>query len=162
MYTNKFTIRKYKKYIEIERKIRNSENEIYRVYSLLTVFFDNKVSISELKKIDIFEVLECYLWIKMFIDNIIVKRIVDIFGEKVEYEESAFDEYDETEGVSDEELDNYGDYEENQIEILDSIVKYSIKIYRDSLNTILDMDLLELLDYIESDINNNDNEGEEF
>ena len=53
----------------------------------------------------------------MFIDNIIVKRIIDIFGDKVEYEESAFDEYDETEGVSDEELDNYGDYEENQIEI---------------------------------------------
>lgn len=98
----------------------------------------------------------------MFIDNIIVKRIIDIFGEKVEYEESAFDEYDETEGVSDEELDNYGDYEENQIEILDSIVKYSIKIYRDSLNTILDMDLLELLNYIESDINSNDNEGEDF
>ncbi|HHD2799893.1 TPA: hypothetical protein ACOTG2_000105 [Clostridium perfringens] len=125
-------------------------------------FFDNQVSIHELKNIDVFDLLECYLSIEMYINNIIIKRIVDIFGEKVEYEESAFDEYDETEGVSDEELDNYGDYEENQIEILDSIVKYSIKIYRDSLNTILDMDLLELLDYIESDINNNDNEGEEF
>ncbi|EDT22903.1 hypothetical protein [Clostridium perfringens] len=97
----------------------------------------------------------------MFIDKIIVDRIADIFCEKVEYEKSAFDEYDEIEGVSDEELDNYGDYEENQIEILNSIVNYSIKKYRDSLNTVLDMDLLELLDYIESDINKDD-EGEEY
>lgn len=131
---------------------------MYSVYSFLTILFDNKVSIFELKQVDVFEILECYLWIKMFIDKIIVNRIVDIFSEKVEYEKSAFDEYDEIEGVSDEELDNYGDYEENQIEVLNSIVNYSIKKYRDSLNTVLDMDLLELLDYIESDINKDDDE----
>ncbi|HBC2028664.1 TPA: hypothetical protein I9Z65_000169 [Clostridium perfringens] len=129
--------------------------------SFLTVFFDNKVTLSELKNIDVFEILECYLWIKLFVNEIIINRISDIFCEKVEYEGSAFDEYDEVEGVSDKELDQCKNYEENQIEILNSIVNYSIRKYRDSLNTVLDMDLLELLDYIESDINK-DVEGEEY
>ncbi|MDK0850800.1 hypothetical protein P5F25_02605 [Clostridium perfringens] len=124
-------------------------------------FFDNQVSIHELKKLDVFDLLECYLSIEMYINNIIIKRIVDIFGEKVEQEKSAFDEYDETEGVSDSELDTYGDMEENQIETLNSIVDYSIKCYKDSLNTILDMELLELLEYIENDINKDD-EREDF
>ncbi|MBI6052353.1 hypothetical protein [Clostridium perfringens] len=131
------------------------------ICKFLITFFDNQVSIYELKKLDIFDLLECYLSIEMYINNIIIKRIVDIFGEKVEQEKSAFDEYDETEGVSDSELDTYGDIEENQIETLNSIVDYSIKCYKDSLNTILDMELLELLEYIENDINKDD-EREDF
>lgn len=131
------------------------------ICKFLITFFDNQVSIYELKKLDIFDLLECYLSIEMYINNIIIKRIVDIFGEKVEQQKSAFDEYDETEGVSDSELDTYGDMEENQIETLNSIVDYSIKCYKDSLNTILDMELLELLEYIENDINKDD-EREDF
>lgn len=107
-------------------------------------------------QLEIYDFFETYIFIRKYVDKI-QDRIREIFvGDEV-IEKSAFDEYDKEEGYLDEELEEENIYD-NYLKVIDNIIQYAIKNFNNSLEATLNMDILDLLDYIEFSINNKSEE----
>lgn len=107
-------------------------------------------------QLEIYDFFETYIFIRKYVDKI-QDRIREIFvGDEV-IEKSAFDEYDKKEGYLDEELEEENIYD-NYLNIIDNIIHYSIKNFNNSLEATLNMNILDLLDYIEFSINQRNEE----
>ncbi|MDK3222214.1 hypothetical protein EHZ12_06055 [Clostridium perfringens] len=107
-------------------------------------------------QLEIYDFFETYIFIRKYVDKI-QDRIREIFvGDEV-IEKSAFDEYDKEEGYLDEELEEENIYD-NYLKVIDNIIQYAIKNFNNSLEATLNMNVLDLLDYIEFSINNKSEE----
>lgn len=107
-------------------------------------------------QLEVFDFFETYIFIRKYVDKI-QDRIREIFvGDEV-IEKSAFDEYDKEEGYLDEELEEENIYD-NYLKVIDNIIQYAIKNFNNSLEATLNMNILDLLDYIEFSINNKSEE----
>ena len=107
-------------------------------------------------QLEVFDFFETYIFIRKYIDKI-QDRIREIFvGDEV-IEKSVFDEYDKEEGYLDEELEEENIYD-NYLKVIDNIIQYAIKNFNNSLEATLNMDILDLLDYIEFSINQRNEE----
>ncbi|XZH96372.1 hypothetical protein ACSW9K_08810 [Clostridium perfringens] len=107
-------------------------------------------------QLEVFDFFETYIFIRKYVDKI-QDRIREIFvGDEV-IEKSAFDEYDKEEGYLDEELEEENIYD-NYLKVIDNIIQYAIKNFNNSLEATLNMDILDLLDYIEFSINQRNEE----
>ncbi|MDG6877300.1 hypothetical protein [Clostridium perfringens] len=107
-------------------------------------------------QLEIYDFFETYIFIRKYVDKI-QDRIREIFvGDEV-IEKSAFDEYDKEEGYLDEELEEENIYD-NYLKVIDNIIQYAIKNFNNSLEATLNMDILDLLDYIEFSINQRNEE----
>lgn len=107
-------------------------------------------------QLEVFDFFETYIFIRKYVDKI-QDRIREIFvGDEV-IEKSAFDEYDKEEGYLDEELEEENIYD-NYLKVIDNIIQYAIKNFNNSLEATLNMNVLDLLDYIEFSINNKSEE----
>ncbi|EOU1653942.1 hypothetical protein M1Z65_000893 [Clostridium perfringens] len=107
-------------------------------------------------QLEVFDFFETYIFIRKYVDKI-QDRIREIFvGDEV-IEKSAFDEYDKEEGYLDEELEEENIYD-NYLNVIDNIIHYSIKNFNNSLEATLNMNILDLLDYIEFSINQRNEE----
>lgn len=104
-------------------------------------------------QIEIYEVFETFLYIKKYV-NKIQDRIREIFigNEDITIEKSAFDDYDKENGYLDEELEEENIYD-SYLNVINNIIQYSIKNFKNSLESTLNMDIFDLLDYIEFSIN---------
>lgn len=107
-------------------------------------------------QLEIYDFFETYVFIRKYVDKI-QDRIREIFvGDEV-IEKSAFDEYDKEEGYLDEELEEENIYD-NYLKVIDNIIQYAIKNFNNSLEATLNMNILDLLDYIEFSINQRNEE----
>ncbi|MDK0745664.1 hypothetical protein P5E69_13865 [Clostridium perfringens] len=107
-------------------------------------------------QLEVFDFFETYIFIRKYVDKI-QDRIREIFvGDEV-IEKSAFDEYDKEEGYLDEELEEENIYD-NYLKVIDNIIQYAIKNFNNSLEATLNMNILDLLDYIEFSINQRNEE----
>lgn len=106
-------------------------------------------------QLEIYDFFETYIFIRKYVDKI-QDRIREIFvGDEV-IEKSAFDEYDKENGYEDEELEEENIYD--NLKVIDNIIQYAIKNFNNSLEATLNMNILDLLDYIEFSINQRDEE----
>lgn len=107
-------------------------------------------------QLEIYDFFETYIFIRKYVDKI-QDRIREIFvGDEV-IEKSAFDEYDKENGYEDEELEEENIYD-NYLKVIDNIIQYAIKNFNNSLEATLNMNILDLLDYIEFSINQRNEE----
>lgn len=104
-------------------------------------------------QIEVYEVFETFLYIKKYV-NKIQDRIREIFigNEDITIEKSAFDDYDKENGYLDEELEEENIYD-SYLNVINNIIQYSIKNFKNSLESTLNMNIFDLLDYIEFSIN---------
>ncbi len=101
-------------------------------------------------QLEVFDFFETYIFIRKYVDKI-QDRIREIFvGDEV-IEKSAFDEYDKEELEEENIYDNY-------LKVIDNIIQYAIKNFNNSLEATLNMNILDLLDYIEFSINQRNEE----
>ena len=104
-------------------------------------------------QLEVFDLFETYIFIRKYV-NKIQDRIREIFigNEEIKIEKSAFDDYDKENGYLDEELEEENIYD-NYLNVINNIIQYSIKNFKNSLEATLNMDIFDLLDYIEFSIN---------
>lgn len=109
---------------------------------------------------EIYDILYVYLLIKKYI-NIIHLKIKDILGEEQIEEVSAFDEYDKENGYEDYIEDEYSNYEIG-LKILNMIFDFAISKCKNSLKECLDMEINDLLDYIDYKFKNKEVSNEDY
>lgn len=103
-----------------------------------------------MNKIDIRDLYYTYYFIEIYIKDEIIERFKSLsVTEEVAIENSIFDEYDKEEGYEEE---NEVPVFENLIDTLYSIFRFAKKQCNLSLKECLEIDLIELLDYISSEI----------
>lgn len=120
--------------------------------NIIKKMFSDIVSVAEIGKIDIIEFLIAIKGIHFIMQNIVSEKVLQIVEvEKIEKEESGFDEYDRENGYEDE-----GQNEENIWksfkDIIDRIIKISIRITRNSYTQCMKEDIIELLDYLKFEL----------
>ncbi|HHQ4319648.1 TPA: hypothetical protein ACSQRH_002225, partial [Clostridium perfringens] len=143
----------YKNFIKLSKKYENADIDL--CYNIVSNIFSN-LSRNEIMQLEVFDFFETYIFIRKYVDKI-QDRIREIFvGDEV-IEKSAFDEYDKEEGYLDEELEEENIYD-NYLKVIDNIIQYAIKNFNNSLEATLNMDILDLLDYIEFSINQRNEE----
>lgn len=153
-YIEEITSKLYKQYLKIHEK-RNkilTLEELNDIYNIVSIFFDIKTK--ELDKIEVNEIYSIYLFITLHVENKIISAINKVGNkdeEIIEYKGSVFDDLDE---------DNVEIEEENRwtyyLESLNYIFKYAITSCRNNIKDCLDMNIIDLIDYVEFDIEYNE------
>lgn len=127
---------------------------------MIAIFFDNQISVKELEKEldhkEIYDTLNIYLLIRIYVENINIK-IRSIFMEEVSQEKSIFDEYDKENGYGDEELEGFNIYD-SYLNILNNLIEFAIEKCKNSLKECLDTEIIDLLDYIKFKIDKEENQ----
>lgn len=170
---NDITCKRYKDYLKVHEKLNRilTIEYIDYIYKILTIFFN--ISVKALDKIEVSKIYEIYLTIALYIEDI-NKNINELGNkeneqvEKVKYKGSIFDEDDrENEDEFDREIEEENRYT-YYLESLNYIFKYAITSCGNSIRDCLNMNIIDLVDYIDFDIeyneehkddnnNNNDN-----
>lgn len=151
---NSVTVKQYKKYVGLMEK-NNSDRMRETMFfnrKIVQELFENRVSAEELENCDAMEFLYAVKTIHFIMQNIVTEKIVSIAdGERVEKEESAFDEYDLENGYEETEQP-----EENQWkicnEIVNRIVKIAIRLLKNSYSQCMNEDIVELADYLKFEL----------
>ena len=153
---DKFTTYNYKNFLRLSKKYESADIDL--CYYIVSNIFSN-LSRNELMQLEVLDLFETYIFIRKYVDKI-QDRIKEIFigNEEVKIEESAFDDYDRENGYL-EEIEEENIYD-NYINVIDNIIHYSIKNFNNSLEATLNMNILDLLDYIEFSINQRNEEIE--
>lgn len=144
------SVSQYRKYMEIMERsdgagamaaVRMNEEILKNVFC---------VSSRELKKAEVADFLTAAKTIHFVMQEIITKKFLDLNPDHPEQEASAFDEYDEENGYND--ADNAVSLWQTCRENVDRIVKLCIRTFHDSYTTIMNADILALLDYVKFEI----------
>lgn len=127
-------------------------NRIIRDLQIIQAVLPSKPIRSELFSADIFE----FLYTARIIDYTVINIIHPAFAklsdyEDVEWEGSAFDEYDEENGYNDILVDVWEQAKNN----IDNIINYSIKVLKSGYTDVMNTEILELIDHISYSINQN-------
>lgn len=166
---NEITCKRYKEYLKIHEKLNKilTLEDIDYIYKTLTIFFNIKNN--DLDKIGIMNIYSTYYAIVYYIEDIneeINKLGNNTVKDNINDEEGSVFDNDE------ENNDNDIEIEENRwtyyLESLNYIFKYAITSCGNSIRDCLNMNIIELVDYIDFDIeyneehkddnnNNNDN-----
>lgn len=133
--------------------------DIDDIYKILYIFFN--VRSTDLDKLEVNEIYRVYYIIAYYIESEINSNINIIGkGEEIEYKGSIFDEFDEENGYNDIEKN-----EENRwhyyIESLNYMFKYAITSCKNSLKDCLDINIVDLIEYIKFDIEYEEDHKEE-
>lgn len=106
------------------------------------------ISMYEISKLDIIELIFTYMAIHFIMQNIIMVKFKDLASEEIVYEGSAFDEYDKENGYEDEENSLWQVAKEN----VNRIIKLSRKLLNMSYTDCINTDIYKLIDYIKFEI----------
>ncbi|MCR6515802.1 hypothetical protein M4I33_13075 [Clostridium sp. LY3-2] len=119
------------------------------IYKVLKLFFNN-LRDSDLDKISIHDLYYVFYFIELYVKEIIIEKFRELNKENyIEIEESIFDDFDKENGyVIEEHIDIY----ENLINLLNDVFRFSIKHCKNSLRDCLEINLVDLLDYVKSEI----------
>ncbi|EHK2337335.1 hypothetical protein LTX12_000932 [Clostridium perfringens] len=113
------------------------------------MIFDGNIKKNNLDKLDIKELYYIFNFIEIYIRNEVVERFKSLGSvQEIKIEKSIFDEYDKEEGYEEErEITIY----ENLLDTLYSIFRFARKQCNMSLKECLDISIVDLLDYINSE-----------
>lgn len=150
-FINSITVEQYKKYISLMEK--NCTEKISGVMffnkKIIQELFENKLTLAEIGEIDASDFLTTIKTIHFVMQNIITEKLLNIVEvEQVEKEKSAFDEFDRENGYEDEPEET----EENQWkvcgEIIDRVVKITIRLLKNSYSQCMKENIVTLLEYL--------------
>lgn len=152
-FINSITVEQYKKYITLMEK-NNSEkikDAMFFNRKILQELFGNEMSLAELGEVEAVEFITAAKAVHFTMQNIVGERLLNIVEvEQVEKEKSAFDEYDIENGYEEEQP------EENQWkvcgEIVDRVVKISIRMMKNSYSQCMKEDIMALLEYLKFEL----------
>lgn len=152
-FINSITVEQYKKYISLMEK-NNTEkfaDVMFFNKKIMQELFGNEMSLSDLGEVETIEFLTAIKTIHFTMQNIVAERMLNIVAvERVEKETSAFDEYDLENGYEDEQP------KENQWktcgEIVDRVIKISIRLLKNSYSQCMQEDIVTLLDYLKFEL----------
>ncbi|GIM32968.1 hypothetical protein [Paraclostridium bifermentans] len=119
-----------------------------------------KITFDELDHEEIYDILDLYVLIKKYINTIHLKMEYILCEEQIE-EVSAFDEYDKENGYEDDTEDECSNYEIG-LKILNMIFDFAISKCKNSLKECLDMEITDLLDYIDYKLKNKEVSNEDY
>lgn len=152
-FANTITVKQYKRYTELMQKNSSEKLSDAMFFNLKITqeIFGNRMSLEEIGKADIVEVITAAKGIHIIMQDIISPKFLELMdGEPVQREESAFDEYD---------LENGYEEEKEQIDLwktcsdnIDRVVNIAIKLLKNSYSQCLDADIDELLDFIKFEL----------
>lgn len=119
---------------------------------IIQEMFENKISLTEIGKIEVREFMTAIKEIHFVMQNVITEKLLNLVAiEQIKQEESAFDKYDIENGYNDE-----NEIEENIWkscrEILDRVIKTSIRLMKNSYSQCMNEDIISLLDYFKFEI----------
>lgn len=155
IFINSITVEQYKKYLNLME--RNGSEKITDAMffnkKIVQEIFGNKTSLKELGEADAIEFLTAAKGIHFIMQNVISEKLLTVVEvEKVEKEESAFDEYDSENGYDDEDEST----EENQWkvcgEVVDRIVKAAIRLLKNPYSQCMKEDIVELIEYLKFEL----------
>lgn len=148
-FVNHITVGQYRKYAELMKKNSSEKlsDALFFNQKIAQEVFDSRMSLEELGKTDIAEVMIAAKSIHFVMQNVITPKFLELMdSEPVEKETSAFDEYDRENGYEDK------DMQENVWEVcsnnIDRVIQIAIKLLNNSYSQCLDTDIVELLDYM--------------
>lgn len=145
------TVSQYRKYMEImERDDGAGAAAAMRLNEavLKTVF---NVSSRELNRAEVVDYLTAAKTIHFVMQEIITKKFLDLNPEHPEKQEkSAFDDYDEENGYN--EADSVVSIWRTCRDNVDRVVKLCIRAFHDSYTTVMNADIMALLDYVAFEI----------
>lgn len=152
-FINSITVEQYKKYTTLMER-NNSEKIIDAMFfnkKILQELFGNEISLEKLGEIEAIEFITAVKAVHFTMQDIIGERLLNIVeAEKVEREASAFDEYDIENGYEEEQQ------EENQWkacgEIINRVVKITIRIMKNSYSQCMKEDIMALLEYLKFEL----------
>ncbi|MVO70830.1 hypothetical protein GOD95_05150 [Paeniclostridium sordellii] len=140
---------------------KNKDNLIY-INKLINIFFDYKIEVKELDQKEIYDILETYMLIEKYIEQVHEKINNVLSDEEIEESESAFDDYDKENGYEDEEnLKDISKYEIS-LKILYGIFDFARLKLKFSLKECLETNIFELLDYIDYSLKNKEYVQEDY
>jgi len=154
IFINSITVGQYKKYAALMEKNGSDKlsDAMFFNKKIIQEIFGNTMSFEELGGTDVIEFLTAAKGIHFIMQNIISEKLLKIIEvEKVEKEESAFDEYDIENGYEEEKP------EENIWkvcgDIIDRMVKMSIRLMKNSYSQCMREDIMAFLDYLKFELN---------
>lgn len=154
IFINSATVEQYKKYVSIMEK--NISDRIIDVVffdkKIMQEIFGNRMTLSELGKMEVIEFLSAVKGIHFVMQNVISEKMLKVVEvESVEREASAFDDYDMENGYEEE-----NEPEENiwkaYGEILDRVIKIAIRLLKDSYSQCMKEDIISLLEYLKFEL----------
>lgn len=157
IFINSVTVGQYKHYVGLMEK-NDSERMTDVMFfnkKILQGMFENRISLAELGELEATEFLTAAKGIHFIMQEIVSRKMLEVTGaEEVEQEESAFDEYDmeedAEEGIDGE--DDDGNVWRTCGEIVDRIVKISIRLMKNSYSQCMKEDMVALLEYLKFEL----------
>ena len=146
-FTKDITLRQYKMYIDAMEENEDTEDIIGASKQIIQIMTDNKESLSNISKMEAYEFFKAVNDIHFVMQEIITKKMMEILPTpEVEKETSIFDEYDKENGYEDD------DSEENQWkickDIMDKLIKLSIRLLGNSYSQCMNENALQLFEYL--------------
>lgn len=153
LFMNSVSVGQYRKYAALMEKNNSDKSGDIMFFNrkIVQEMFQNRVSLEELGKADVVEYLTAVKGIHFIMQDIIMKKLLDIFqAEPVEEEKSAFDEYDIENGYEQEQPEQ--SVWKTCVEIIDRIVKIAIRLLQNSYSQCMSEDIVDLLEYLQFEL----------
>lgn len=147
-FTTKVTVAQYKAYASImEIDSDGLEDTLFQGMRLLQELSGAMFTIDELEQMNIEDFLHSLKLIHKVMQGLVLETVMTLINvDQIEREQSAFDEYDKEEGYEDEE-EEYNLWS-TQKEIIERIIKLTIRLTRNSYSECMNENIIELLEYL--------------
>lgn len=123
------------------------EDTLYQGMRLLQELSGAMFTIDELEQMNIEDFLHSLKLIHKVMQGLVLETVMKLINvDQIEREQSAFDEYDKEEGYEDEE-EEYNLWS-TQKEIIERIIKLTIRLTRNSYSECMNENIIELLEYL--------------
>nr|DAD98136.1 MAG TPA: hypothetical protein [Myoviridae sp. ct1CM14] len=144
----KVTVAQYKAYASImEVDSDGLEDTLFQGMRLLQELSGAMFTIDELEQMNIEDFLHSLKLIHKVMQGLVLETVMKLINvDQIEREQSAFDEYDKEEGYEDEE-EEYNLWS-TQKEIIERIIKLTIRLTRNSYSECMNENIIELLEYL--------------
>lgn len=153
IFINSVTMEQYKKYVSLMEKNESDqvEDAIFYNKKIIQEMFGNRMSIEEIGEMNAIDFLTSAKKIHSVMQDIITPKLLTLVEtEQVEREESAFDKYDIENGYEEEQ-------QEDSLwkicgEIIERVIKITIRLLKESYSQCMQEDIMELLDYLKFEL----------
>lgn len=147
-FVNSITVGQYRKYAELMKKNGGDRlsDALFFNQKIAQEIFDSRMSLDELGKTDVVEVMAAAKTIHFVMQDIITPKFLELMDEPVEQEKSAFDDYDRENGY--EEPEQARNIWEVCSDNIDRVIQIAIKLLNNSYSQCLETDIVALLDYM--------------
>lgn len=147
-FVNSITVGQYREYAKLMKKNNGGKlsDTLFFNQKIAQEIFGSRMSLEELGRTDIVEVMVAAKSIHFVMQEIITPKFLELMDEPVEQEASAFDDYDRENGYD--EIETQRDIWEVCSDNIDRVIQIAIKLLNNSYSQCLETDIVALLDYM--------------